>query len=104
MHSYSYREQIIHVFVLNIDLPVEGDETYAALEEIRQIAAKYYGDDVVLVGNSTSNHDLESSFASDNIVISVLTALFCYDNTVLYIPVSRTSDIACTYYTGKYMD
>ena len=30
-------------FVLNIDLPVEGDETYAALEEIRQIAAKYYG-------------------------------------------------------------
>lgn len=63
-------------FVLNIDLPVEGDETYAALEEIRQIAAKYYGDDVVLVGNSTSNHDLESSFASDNIVISVLTALF----------------------------
>lgn len=63
-------------FVLNIDLPVEGEETYAALEEIRQIAAKYYGNDVILVGNSTSDHDLESSFASDNIVISVLTALF----------------------------
>ena len=64
-------------FVLNLSLPVEGQETYDALEEIRGIAAQYYGtDNVVLVGNSTSDHDLESSFASDNIIISVLTALF----------------------------
>ena len=61
-------------FVLNLSLPVEGQETYDALEEIRGIAAQYYGTD--LVGNSTSDHDLESSFASDNIIISVLTALF----------------------------
>ena len=47
------------------------------MDEIRGIAAKYFGkDNVILVGNSTSDHDLESSFASDNIVISVLTALF----------------------------
>ncbi len=64
-------------FVLNLDLPVEGQKTYDALEEIRGIAGDYYGNDkVILVGNSTSDHDLESSFASDNIVISVLTALF----------------------------
>lgn len=63
--------------VLNISLPVEGQETYDALEEIRGIAAQYYlKDSVILVGNSTSDHDLESSFASDNIIISVLTALF----------------------------
>lgn len=63
--------------VLNILLPVEGQETYDALEEIRGIAAQYYSkDSVILVGNSTSDHDLESSFASDNIIISVLTALF----------------------------
>ena len=63
--------------VLNISLPVEGQETYDALEEIRGIAAQYYSKDSVnLVGNSTSDHDLESSFASDNIIISVLTALF----------------------------
>lgn len=63
--------------VLNISLPVEGQETYYALEEIRGIAAQYYSkDSVILVGNSTSDHDLESSFASDNIIISVLTALF----------------------------
>ena len=63
--------------VLNISLPVEGQETYDALEEIRGIAAQYYSkDSVILVGNSTSDHDLESSFASDNIIIGVLTALF----------------------------
>lgn len=63
--------------VLNISLPVEGQETYDALEEIRGIAAQYYSkNSVILVGNSTSDHDLESSFASDNIIISVLTALF----------------------------
>ena len=64
-------------FVLDLSLPVEGQETYDALEEIRGIAMKYYDKNkVVLVGNSTSDHDLESSFASDNIIISVLTALF----------------------------
>lgn len=48
--------------VLNISLPVEGQETYDALEEIRGIAAQYYSkDSVILVGNSTSDHDLESS-------------------------------------------
>lgn len=64
-------------FVLSLDKPLEGQETYDAMEEIRQIGEQYYGKGkVVLAGNSTSAHDLEESFATDNIVISVLTALF----------------------------
>ena len=64
-------------FVLNLTLPVEGQPTYDAMEEIRGIASKYYDvNQVVLVGNSTSAHDLESSFATDNLIISILTALF----------------------------
>ncbi len=64
-------------FVLNLTLPVEGQPTYDAMEEIRGIAGKYYDvSQVVLVGNSTSAHDLESSFATDNLIISILTALF----------------------------
>lgn len=64
-------------FVLTLDKPLEGQETYDAMEEIRQIGEQYYGKGkVVLAGNSTSAHDLEESFATDNIVISVLTALF----------------------------
>lgn len=64
-------------FVLNIDKPAEGEETYEAMEEIRSIAEKTYGSGtVILVGDSTSCKDLEASFATDNIIISVLTALF----------------------------
>ncbi len=64
-------------FVLNIDRSAEGQETYEAMEEIRSIAEKTYGSGtVILVGDSTSCKDLESSFATDNIIISVLTALF----------------------------
>ncbi len=58
------------------DVPTEGDETYALLDEIRAIAQDYYGDDVVLVGNSTNAFDLSSSFSGDNMKISILTALF----------------------------
>lgn len=64
-------------FVLSIDKPTEGQETYDAMEEIRELGEQYYGKGkVVLAGNSTSAHDLEESFATDNIIISVLTALF----------------------------
>jgi predicted RND superfamily exporter protein len=64
-------------FVLNIDKPSEGEETYEAMEEIRSIAEKTYGSGtVILVGDSTSCKDLEASFATDNILISVLTAFF----------------------------
>ena len=58
------------------DVPTEGDETYALLDEIRSIAQEYYGDDVILVGNSTNAFDLASSFSGDNLKISILTALF----------------------------
>lgn len=58
------------------DTPTEGEETYALLDQIRSIAQDYYGDDVVLVGNSTNAFDLSSSFSGDNMKISILTALF----------------------------
>ena len=58
------------------DVPTEGDETYDLLDQIRSIAQEYYGDDVILVGNSTNAFDLASSFSGDNMKISILTALF----------------------------
>lgn len=58
------------------DVPTEGDDTYALLDEIRAIAQDYYGDQVILVGNSTNAFDLASSFSRDNMKISILTALF----------------------------
>ena len=64
-------------FILNIDKPAEGEETYGAMEEIRNVAEKYYGEgSTILVGNSTSCKDLAASFAVDNWIITILTALF----------------------------
>ncbi len=61
--------------LLSLNLPEESPETFAFLNTIHQIAAKYY-DDVYLVGDSTSDLDLSTSFSRDNVVISVLSALF----------------------------
>lgn len=54
---------------------VEGAETFATIDRIRDIALEYY-DEVYVVGDATSNCDLSTSFERDNVIISVLTALF----------------------------
>lgn len=58
------------------DVPEESPQTFALLDQMRAIAAQYYGNDVLLVGNSTNARDLSESFSGDNLKISVLTALF----------------------------
>lgn len=57
-----------------LNLPEEGEETLNFLSEIRQIIGQYYDGDYYVIGNSTSARDLADSFASDNIMISVLSA------------------------------
>ena len=59
-----------------LDLPEEGQETFDFLEVIHEEAAKLYPDNVYLVGNSTSDYDLSASFVTDNLIISILSALF----------------------------
>lgn len=57
-----------------LNLPEEGQETLDFLDEIRQVVGQYYDGDYYVIGNSTSARDLADSFASDNIMISVLSA------------------------------
>lgn len=64
-------------FVLELNVPAEGEESYEALDKIRNAVARYYDiEDIYLVGNVTSNKDLSDSFGTDNAIITVLTALF----------------------------
>ena len=59
------------------NLPEEGEQTFDFLKKIHDIAEDYYpADEVYVVGNSTSDYDLSSSFVNDNLVISILSALF----------------------------
>lgn len=64
-------------FVLKLGIEEESEETFQFLDTLHETAAKYYGDEeVLLVGNATSNYDLSESFARDNIMISILSVLF----------------------------
>ncbi|MBE5037107.1 MMPL family transporter [Subdoligranulum sp. DSM 109015] len=62
--------------VVYLNLPEESDETMAFLDTIHSIIGKYYSGDTYVVGNSTNVKDLSSSFVQDNVLISVLSALF----------------------------
>ncbi len=61
--------------VLQLALPEESEETFDFLDTLHQTAARYY-DSCILVGNSTSDADLSSSFVNDNLLISILTIVF----------------------------
>ncbi len=62
-------------FILNLDAPVESAETYELVEEIREVTGRHY-EEVKLIGNTVNAMDLESSFTSDNMIITGITILF----------------------------
>lgn len=62
--------------VLQLELPEESQDTFDFLGVLHEAAADYYPEDVLVVGNSTSDLDLSSSFSNDNMLISILTIVF----------------------------
>ncbi len=71
LRSDNYSRMLVYV-----NLPEEGEETFDFLGTVHNIAAKYYPENVYIVGNSTSDYDLSTSFVNDNLIISILSALF----------------------------
>ena len=62
--------------LVNLALPQESDETFEFLDEMHNIAAKYYGDETVYtVGESVSQYDLQKCFSRDNMVVSAVSIL-----------------------------
>lgn len=62
--------------LLNTNLPEEGEETFKFLEELHEILYSYYPDGAYIIGDSTSDYDLSSSFSTDNLMVSILSLLF----------------------------
>ncbi len=58
-----------------LTLPEEGDETFAFLEKMHEIAAKYYEEPVLIPGEATSQYDLYKTFQTDNSVVNVVSVL-----------------------------
>ena len=71
LQSDSYSRMVVY-----LDLPEESDETFQMIDKIHDLVRGLYGDDVYVVGNTTSTIDLSSSFVQDNLLISILSALF----------------------------
>jgi len=61
--------------IMNLDLPLEGEESFRALDIIRGVTAKYY-EKMYLVGDTTSCYDLKKSFDHDNTMICLLSIIF----------------------------
>ncbi len=62
--------------LIYLNLPEEGDETFAFLDEMHEIARKYYEEGTILVvGESTSQYDLCKTFSRDNTVVNVVSIL-----------------------------
>ena len=58
-----------------LTLPEESDETFAFLDEMHDIAGKYYSGKILVCGNSVSQYDLKKTFARDNMVVNVVSIL-----------------------------
>lgn len=59
-----------------LNLPEGGEETYAFLDTMREIARSYYPEgELYVVGDSSVEQDFKLSFAKDNLVVSVVSIL-----------------------------
>ena len=62
--------------LIYLTLPESGDETYSFIDTIRSIAQDYYPDgNVYIAGNSTNEYDFKKSFATDNLVVSIVSII-----------------------------
>lgn len=62
--------------VVYLDMPDDNDETFAFINEMKDIAKKYYGDvDIHVIGAVTTSMDFKESFVIDNIVVTAVSIL-----------------------------
>lgn len=61
--------------LVSLNLSEESDETFAFIETMNTVCTNYY-DDVYILGNTTSDMELSATFTKDNLLITILSALF----------------------------
>lgn len=61
--------------ILNTTTEAEGDEAFAFVEDVRETAAKYYGEDYFTTGESASLYDMRDVIQKDNLRVNLLTII-----------------------------
>ena len=71
LQSENYSRMVVY-----LDLPEEGDETFAFLDQMHLILGQYYPSDFYVIGSSPSCQDLASTFSADNLAITLFSVFF----------------------------
>ncbi|WP_081846718.1 efflux RND transporter permease subunit [Butyrivibrio sp. AE3004] len=58
-----------------LNLPQEGKETFEFLDQMHTMANKYYDGQILVIGEATSQYDLQKTFSRDNTVVTVISIL-----------------------------
>ncbi|MFD1064981.1 efflux RND transporter permease subunit [Oceanobacillus locisalsi] len=61
--------------IVNTEAGTEGDLPFAIVEDVRDIASSYYGDEAVSLGESASLYDMKEIVSQDNQLVNLLTIL-----------------------------
>ncbi|MDQ0254763.1 putative RND superfamily exporter protein [Evansella vedderi] len=61
--------------IIYTDLDKEGDAPFALLEKIQELAASYYGDEALSLGESVALYDIKNTVLKDNTVVNMVTIL-----------------------------
>jgi len=59
-------------FVISVEVPYEGEETFALVKAIRDIANKYYPETYHLAGEGVSTYDLMDTITADMVLVNLL--------------------------------
>lgn len=58
--------------VLSVDVPYEGETTFALVKEVRKVAEKYYPGEYYLAGEGVSTYDLMNTVMADLVKVNLL--------------------------------
>ncbi|MUV36861.1 hypothetical protein JNUCC1_00665 [Lentibacillus sp. JNUCC-1] len=61
--------------ILNTTTDTEGDAAFALVEDVKEVAANYYGDDYYATGESFTLYDMKQVVQEDNKLVNVLTVV-----------------------------
>lgn len=61
--------------IINAATADEGDEAFAVIENIRNVARKYYGDSYHLIGQNVVNYDLKETITKDYLPVTLASVI-----------------------------
>ncbi|GIO23525.1 hypothetical protein J11TS1_21060 [Oceanobacillus sp. J11TS1] len=61
--------------IINTEAGTEGELPFAIVEDVRDIASSYYGEDALTLGESASLYDMKHIVSKDNQLVNLLTIL-----------------------------